>query len=75
MTLLDGFEQEDSHIVLIAATNHFDKIDDMRVKRSGRFTYKIEVPELSVEDRKEIIQLVNEIAFRIQILMKNLFRY
>ncbi len=55
LTLLDGFE-EDSNVIVIAATNRVEDIDEALL-RPGRFDWEIEFPLPTIEDRYEILQV------------------
>jgi len=53
---MDGFEQNETPIVVIAATNRVDVLDDALV-RPGRFDRKIEITAPYFKDRCEILQI------------------
>ncbi|MFA6989173.1 MAG: AAA family ATPase [Candidatus Gastranaerophilaceae bacterium] len=58
---MDGMknaENKDVNIIVLAATNYLDSIDEA-VKREGRFDYKLEVPNPSrnTEARKSILEI------------------
>ena len=55
LTLLDGFE-EDGNIIVIAATNRVEDIDEALL-RPGRFDWEIEFPLPNAEDRHKILEL------------------
>jgi len=55
LTLLDGF-QTNSNVVVIAATNRVEDIDEALL-RPGRFDWEIEFPLPLVEDRFEILRV------------------
>lgn len=55
LTLLDGFE-EDSNVIVIAATNRVEDIDEALL-RPGRFDWEIEFPLPTAEDRYKILQV------------------
>lgn len=55
LTLLDGFEA-DSNIIVIAATNRVEDIDEALL-RPGRFDWEIEFPLPTVQDRLEILRV------------------
>lgn len=55
LTLLDGFE-EDSNVIVIAATNRVEDIDEALL-RPGRFDWEIQFPMPSIEDRYKILQV------------------
>lgn len=56
LTLMDGFDQRSSNVVVIAATNRIDNIDEALL-RPGRFDWEIEFELPTVEDRLEILQV------------------
>ncbi|MBP1051411.1 ATP-binding protein [Rhodococcus qingshengii] len=56
LTLMDGFEEKSSNIIVIAATNRPDDIDPA-LRRPGRFDWEIEFPMPSVEDRFQILKV------------------
>ncbi|TDD44208.1 26S protease regulatory subunit [Nonomuraea terrae] len=56
LTLLDGFDQRSSNVVVIAATNRIDNVDEALL-RPGRFDWEIEFELPTVEDRLEILQV------------------
>jgi|AntRauTorcE11898_2_1112593.scaffolds.fasta_scaffold00709_3 transitional endoplasmic reticulum ATPase len=53
LSLMDGFDQSDEGILVIASTNRLDDIDDALL-RSGRFDWKIKFPLPDYEGRVEI---------------------
>lgn len=53
---MDGFEQEDSPIVVIAATNRIDVLDEALL-RPGRFDRKVEISSPFVKDRMKILNV------------------
>ncbi|MFN3217660.1 MAG: ATP-binding protein [Acidimicrobiales bacterium] len=55
LTLLDGFETS-SNIVVIAATNRIDDIDEALL-RPGRFDWEIEFRQPNIEDRFAILMV------------------
>lgn len=55
LTLLDGFE-EDSNVIVIAATNRVEDIDEALL-RPGRFDWEIDFPLPTIEDRYKILQV------------------
>ncbi|EMA10270.1 adenosinetriphosphatase [Haloarcula marismortui ATCC 33800] len=59
LSLMDGFDQSDEGILVIASTNRLDDIDDALL-RSGRFDWKIKFPLPDYEGRVEIFDsLIN----------------
>jgi len=56
---MDGFEQEDESIMVIASTNRIEDIDDALL-RSGRFDWKIPFPEPTPEERVDIFDTLRE---------------
>ncbi|WP_082309926.1 ATP-binding protein [Nonomuraea sp. SBT364] len=56
LTLLDGFDQRSSNVVVIAATNRIDNVDEALL-RPGRFDWEIDFEMPTVEDRLEILQV------------------
>lgn len=55
LTLMDGFDENDGNIVVIAATNRAESIDPA-IRRPGRFDWEIEFDEPTANDRFEILQ-------------------
>lgn len=55
LTLLDGFKEE-SNIIVIAATNRIEDIDEALL-RPGRFDWEIEFSLPTVQDRYKILQV------------------
>ena len=55
LTEMDGFN-ENENIVVIAATNHIEKLDKA-ILREGRFDRKISIPLPNVNGRKEILKV------------------
>lgn len=53
---MDGFEQEESPIVVIAATNRVDVLDEALL-RPGRFDRKIEILSPFIKDRMKILNI------------------
>ncbi len=53
LSLMDGFDQSEEGILVIASTNRLEDIDDALL-RSGRFDWKIKFPLPDYEDRVEI---------------------
>lgn len=53
---MDGFEQQKYPIIIIAATNRADVLDEALL-RSGRFDRKLEVHSPFVKDRVEILKI------------------
>lgn len=56
LTELDGFDQGCSNLIVIAATNRIESVDEALL-RPGRFDWEIEFGMPTVEDRLEILQL------------------
>jgi transitional endoplasmic reticulum ATPase len=56
LTLMDGFEEKTSNIIVIAATNRPDDIDPA-LRRPGRFDWEIEFPMPTTNDRLEILRV------------------
>jgi transitional endoplasmic reticulum ATPase len=54
LTLLDGFDQSSSNVVVIAATNRIEEVDDALL-RPGRFDWEIPFGMPTVIDRLEIL--------------------
>jgi len=54
LACMDGFEKN-TGIIVIAATNHIDKLDDA-ILRSGRFDRKIFIHEPDKESRRKLIE-------------------
>ncbi|MBR3281226.1 MAG: AAA family ATPase [Clostridia bacterium] len=54
LACMDGFEKN-TGIIVIAATNHIDKLDDA-ILRSGRFDRKIYIHEPDKESRRKLIE-------------------
>jgi len=50
---MDGFEQDDESIMVIASTNRIEGVDDALL-RSGRFDWKIPFPKPTPEERVDI---------------------
>lgn len=59
LTLMDGFDENDGHVIVIAATNRADSLDPA-ITRPGRFDWEIEFGLPNLRDRTEI--LVKSIA-------------
>ncbi|QCQ91770.1 ATP-binding protein [Rhodococcus sp. SGAir0479] len=55
LTLLDGFDQKSSNVVVIAATNRISDIDDALL-RPGRFDWEISFDLPTAQDRHEILE-------------------
>jgi transitional endoplasmic reticulum ATPase len=51
---LDGAKKSDRHVFLLAATNHRDRIDPAI---RDRFTYEIEIPKPTLEQRKRLLAI------------------
>jgi transitional endoplasmic reticulum ATPase len=67
LSLMDGFDQSEEGILVIASTNRLEDIDDALL-RSGRFDWKIKFPLPDYEDRVEIADsLMNryEVSYRV----------
>jgi transitional endoplasmic reticulum ATPase len=56
LTLLDGFDRSGGNIVVIAATNRIQDIDEALL-RPGRFDWEVEFTMPSVLDREEILRV------------------
>lgn len=56
LTLLDGFEREGSNVVVLAATNRIDDVDEALL-RPGRFDWEIPFGMPTFDDRLEILQV------------------
>lgn len=56
LTLLDGFDQKSSNVVVIAATNRISDIDDALL-RPGRFDWEISFDLPTAQDRFEILEV------------------
>jgi len=56
LTLLDGFDQSGGNVVVIAATNRIQDIDEA-LRRPGRFDWEVEFGMPSTEDRLDILQV------------------
>ncbi|KPH16152.1 hypothetical protein AN948_28275 [Rhodococcus sp. ADH] len=56
LTLMDGFEEKSSNIIVIAATNRPDDIDPA-LRRPGRFDWEIEFPMPTANDRLQILKV------------------
>lgn len=56
LTELDGFDQGGSNLIVIAATNRIESVDEALL-RPGRFDWEIAFGLPTVEDRLEILQL------------------
>ena len=54
LTLLDGFDQRSSNVVVIAATNRIEDVDEALL-RPGRFDWEISFGLPTAEDRFEIL--------------------
>ncbi len=54
LTLMDGFDENDGHIIVIAATNRADSLDPA-ITRPGRFDWEIEFGMPDMRDRLEIL--------------------
>jgi transitional endoplasmic reticulum ATPase len=56
LTLLDGFDQDSGNVVVIAATNRIEDVDDALL-RPGRFDWEISFGMPTLDDRFEILQV------------------
>lgn len=56
LTELDGFDQSGSNLIVIAATNRIESVDEALL-RPGRFDWEIAFGMPTAEDRLEILQL------------------
>lgn len=56
LTELDGFDQSGSNLIVIAATNRIDSVDEALL-RPGRFDWEIEFGMPTPDDRLEILKL------------------
>jgi transitional endoplasmic reticulum ATPase len=56
LTLLDGFDQGAGNVVVIAATNRIEDVDDALL-RPGRFDWEISFGMPTLEDRLEILRV------------------
>lgn len=54
LTLMDGFDENDGHVIVIAATNRADSLDPA-ITRPGRFDWEIEFGLPNLRDRLEIL--------------------
>lgn len=54
LTLMDGFNENDGNVVVIAATNRADSLDPA-IRRPGRFDWEIEFGQPTIKDRLEIL--------------------
>ncbi len=54
LTLMDGFDENDGHVIVIAATNRADSLDPA-ITRPGRFDWEIEFGMPDMHDRFEIL--------------------
>jgi len=52
---INGIKSEDSKIILMAATNHLNELDEASI-RNGRFDNKLEIDYPNVEDRLKIFK-------------------
>lgn len=59
LTEMDGFEDSDESIMVIASTNRIEGIDDALL-RSGRFDWKIPFPKPTPEGRVDIFDTLRE---------------
>lgn len=56
LTLLDGFDQDSGNVVVIAATNRIEDVDEALL-RPGRFDWEIPFGMPTLEDRFEILSV------------------
>jgi SpoVK/Ycf46/Vps4 family AAA+-type ATPase len=56
LTQLDGFEQQKVKVIVIAATNHPERIDPALL-RSGRIDTKIHITYSGIEGRKKLLEM------------------
>lgn len=56
LTLMDGFDQSEGNVVVIAATNRVDAVDDA-LQRPGRFDWEIEFGMPTAVDRYQILEV------------------
>lgn len=54
LTLMDGFNENDGNVVVIAATNRADALDPA-IRRPGRFDWEIKFGNPTIEDRYQIL--------------------
>lgn len=54
LTLMDGFDENDGHVIVIAATNRAESLDSA-ITRPGRFDWEIEFGMPETHDRFEIL--------------------
>lgn len=59
LSILDGFDQEDHSIMVIASTNRLDDIDDALL-RPGRFDLKIHFETPTAEERESILEVLSK---------------
>ncbi|WP_181687422.1 ATP-binding protein [Halorhabdus salina] len=59
LTEMDGFEDSDENIMVIASTNRIEGVDDALL-RSGRFDWKIPFPKPTAEERVDIFDTLRE---------------
>lgn len=55
LTLMDGFDENDGNVVVIAATNRANSLDPA-IRRPGRFDWEIEFGPPTQHDRYEILE-------------------
>jgi len=55
LTLMDGFDENDGNVVVIAATNRANSLDPA-IRRPGRFDWEIEFGSPNQQDRYEILE-------------------
>lgn len=54
LTLMDGFDENDGKVIVIAATNRAESLDPA-IRRPGRFDWEIEFGQPTAQDRCEIL--------------------
>lgn len=54
LTLMDGFDEDDGNVVVIAATNRAESLDPA-IRRPGRFDWEIKFGIPTLDDRVEIL--------------------
>ena len=55
LSVIDGFDEEEHSVLLIAATNRIDEIDEALL-RSGRFSWQVKFPVPDKGSRKAILE-------------------
>lgn len=56
LTELDGFDQSDANLIVVAATNRIESVDEALL-RPGRFDWEISFGMPAIDDRLEILRL------------------